>query len=92
MKVYKFGGTSVGTPDRMKEVAGLIRENDLQKIVVLSAVAGTTNALVEIGDCYRAGNIEAANECLENLKTKYTPFVEILIDNSHCFRSTCFFF
>ena len=80
MKVYKFGGTSVGTPDRMKEVAGLIRENDLQKIVVLSAVAGTTNALVEIGDCYRAGNIEAANECLENLKTKYTPFVTSLLE------------
>ena len=47
MKVYKFGGTSVGTVERMKHVAELISES-APKIVVLSATAGTTNHLEEI--------------------------------------------
>ena len=49
MKVMKFGGTSVGKPERMQDVAGLITTDDERKIVVLSALSGTTNALVEIG-------------------------------------------
>jgi len=47
MKVLKFGGTSVGKPERMHSVAKLISGND-KKLVVLSAVSGTTNALVDI--------------------------------------------
>ena len=47
MKVLKFGGTSVGSPQRMKEVSALINDGK-QKIVVLSAMSGTTNSLVEI--------------------------------------------
>ncbi len=49
MKVMKFGGTSVGKPERMHEVAKLITTDPEKKIVVLSALSGTTNALVEIG-------------------------------------------
>ena len=49
MKVLKFGGTSVGTPQRMKDVAQLINDGQ-QKIVVLSAMSGTTNSLVDISD------------------------------------------
>ena len=49
MKVLKFGGTSVGSAQRMKSVAGLIGDGS-QKIVVLSAMSGTTNTLVEISD------------------------------------------
>ena len=49
MKVLKFGGTSVGTPQRMKDVVRLITDGE-QKIVVLSAMSGTTNSLVEISD------------------------------------------
>ena len=47
MKVLKFGGTSVGSAQRMKDVAKLITDGE-QKIVVLSAMSGTTNTLVEI--------------------------------------------
>ena len=47
MKVMKFGGTSVGSADRIKDVAGLITGRG-QNIVVLSAMSGTTNTLVEI--------------------------------------------
>ena len=49
MKVLKFGGTSVGSAQRMKEVAKLITDGE-RKIVVLSAMSGTTNTLVEISD------------------------------------------
>ena len=49
MKVLKFGGTSVGSAERIKEVAKLINDGD-KKIVVLSAMSGTTNSLVEISD------------------------------------------
>ena len=49
MKVLKFGGTSVGSPERMKGVCQLINDGE-KKIVVLSAMSGTTNSLVEISD------------------------------------------
>ena len=50
MKVMKFGGTSVGKPQRMQQVASLVTKDDERKIVVLSALSGTTNALVEISE------------------------------------------
>ena len=51
MKVLKFGGTSVGSADRIRAVAGLI-DNGEPQIVVLSAMSGTTNTLVEISNCF----------------------------------------
>ena len=66
MKVLKFGGTSVGTPQRMKDVAQLINDGQ-QKIVVLSAMSGTTNSLVEISDYYRKRNSEAAGSVINKL-------------------------
>ena len=77
MKVLKFGGTSVGTPQRMKEVAKLITDGQ-QKIVVLSAMSGTTNSLVEISDYYRKRNSEAAGSVINKLRTKYMQHVEEL--------------
>ena len=50
MKVLKFGGTSVGSPERMKDVCQLFTADGEQKVVVLSAMSGTTNSLVEISD------------------------------------------
>ena len=61
MKVLKFGGTSVGSAQRMKDVAKLITDGE-QKIVVLSAMSGTTNTLVEISDYLYKKNPEGANE------------------------------
>ena len=55
MKVLKFGGTSVGSAARMKNVANLILNGE-QKIVVLSAMSGTTNSLVEIADYFYKNN------------------------------------
>lgn len=60
MKVLKFGGTSVGSAARMKDVAKLICDGE-QKIVVLSAMSGTTNSLVEISDYFYKNNTSGAN-------------------------------
>ena len=70
MKVLKFGGTSVGSAQWMKEVAKLITDGE-QKIVVLSAMSGTTNTLVEISDYLYKKNPEGANEIINKLEVKY---------------------
>ncbi len=79
MKVMKFGGTSVGTPQRMKDVSLLITPNDGEKnFVVLSAMSGTTNALVEISDYLYKKNLEGANTIINQLERKYLGHVEEL--------------
>ena len=74
MKVLKFGGTSVGSAQRMKEVAKLITDGE-QKIVVLSAMSGTTNTLVEISDYLYKKNPEGANEIINRLEAKYNSML-----------------
>jgi len=77
MKIMKFGGTSVGNPDRMKALIPLI-DDDENKIVVLSAMAGTTNCLVEITDLLYADNINEASAKNNTLRSKYHQVVEEL--------------
>lgn len=79
MKVMKFGGTSVGLPQRMHEVAKLITADNQEKIVVLSAVSGTTNSLVEIASLLNKGNREGAKEKIDALEAHYKKFVEGLV-------------
>jgi len=79
MKVLKFGGTSVGTPQRMKEVVKLINDGE-QKIVVLSAMSGTTNMLYEISDYLHKKNPVGANENINKLEEKYLQHVDDLYD------------
>ena len=78
MKVMKFGGTSVGSPERMKSVAQLITDSGEPTFVVLSAMSGTTNSLVEISDYLYKKNPEGANEIINNLEKKYMQHVEDL--------------
>jgi aspartate kinase len=75
MKVMKFGGTSVGSPERMKNVASLITESGEPTFVVLSAMSGTTNSLVEVSDYLYKKNPEGANEVVNNLEKKYEQHV-----------------
>ena len=77
MKVLKFGGTSVGSAERMKGVAKLIADGQ-QKIVVLSAMSGTTNSLVEISDYLYKKNPEGANEIINTLESKYKKHIDEL--------------
>ena len=78
MKVMKFGGTSVGSPQRMKEVATLITKSGEPVFVVLSAMSGTTNSLVEISDYLYKKNPDGANEVINALERKYMRHVEEL--------------
>lgn len=75
----KFGGTSVGLPHRMHEVARLITSDDEPKIVVLSAVSGTTNSLVEIGNFLAKGDRETAKQKIDALEAKYKQFITELV-------------
>lgn len=77
MKVLKFGGTSVGSPERMKKLLDIVNADERQ-IVVLSAVSGTTNNLVEIGQAYLAGDKTKAANLINTLKAKYEAFVKEL--------------
>ena len=77
MKVLKFGGTSVGSAQRMKEVAKLITDGK-RKVVVLSAMSGTTNTLVEISDYLYKKNPEGANEIINKLESNYKQHIDQL--------------
>jgi aspartate kinase len=81
MKVMKFGGTSVGKPERMHEVAKLITRDTDHKIVVLSALSGTTNSLVEISNFLAQGNREGAKNTIEKLHDHYKQFILQLVQN-----------
>ena len=86
MKVLKFGGTSVGKPERMRQVREIITKDDDQKVVVLSAVSGTTNSLVEIGErLYQKRKNDAFNK-IEELYAKYESFVIDLYSDAKVFE------
>ena len=73
----KFGGTSVGTPQRMKDVVRLITDGQ-QNLVVLSAMSGTTNSLIEISDYLYKQNLEGALTCVNKLQDKYIGHINEL--------------
>lgn len=79
MKIMKFGGTSVGKPERMQQVMELITKGDEPVITVLSALSGTTNALVSIGDAMAEGNRELAKENIDKLEAHYHTFIKDLL-------------
>lgn len=82
MIIYKFGGTSVGSPERMHKVATLITRDTESKIVVLSALSGTTNHLVEIGELLIQQKQKEAKELVHALHQHYLSFVEKLFPSS----------
>ena len=77
MKVLKFGGTSVGSAERMRGVADIV-VNDEPKIVVLSAMSGTTNSLVAIGEKLYADDKDGAKKAIAELEYKYFETVKEL--------------
>ncbi len=79
MKVLKFGGTSVGSPQRMKDVCRLITADNQKKLVVLSAMSGTTNSLVEIAQYLYGGNKAGADDVINRLRAKYYAHVPDLL-------------
>ncbi len=78
MQVWKCGGTSVGKPERMHSIRNLITEDSTRKIVVLSALSGTTNALISIGESLKANNDAEATQKIEELYAHYETFIKEL--------------
>lgn len=91
MKVMKFGGTSVGSPERMKNVSTLVTSSGEPVFVVLSAMSGTTNSLVEISDYLYKKNPEGANEIINRLEQKYMQHVEELYSTDEMKKATAEF-
>jgi aspartate kinase len=79
MKVMKFGGTSVGKPERMQQVKELITRHNTPTLVVLSALSGTTNSLVEISQSLASGDKPEAQQRIERLEAHYRQFVLSLL-------------
>ncbi len=88
MKVMKFGGTSVGSPARMKEVTKLVTKSGEPVFVVLSAMSGTTNSLVEISDYLYKKNPEGANEVINALERKYMKHIDELYSTDEMKNTT----
>ena len=79
MKIMKFGGTSVGKPERMHHIASLVQKQTEPTIVVLSALSGTTNSLIEIGDLIAKGDRASARQAIDKLEAHYLDFMANLV-------------
>jgi len=80
MKVYKFGGTSVGSAERFRALIPLINDNT-KKIVVLSAMAGTTNALVDMSQLFSEGKKKASGIKCEAMRKQYHAVADALFSS-----------
>lgn len=78
MQVWKFGGTSVGKPERMHSIRNLVTADSGRKIVVLSALSGTTNALISMGESAKANNEAEVQQKVDALKAHYDAFIKEL--------------
>lgn len=79
MIVYKFGGTSQATAERMKTVADLVTRDEQQKVVVLSAVSGTTDALIKLSK----SELETAGLLIDQLRNQYHTYINDLLESPH---------
>lgn len=92
MNVFKFGGTSVGSPERIRNVAQLIANSHHPVFVVLSAMSGTTNTLIEITNQLYHKNPGKANEIIDNLEKDYRKHVDTLYTTGVYKKKTHAFF
>ncbi len=82
----KFGGTSVGKPDRMKHIASLLLKEPEPAVVVLSALSGTTNTLVEIGNNIAKGDRHSAQQVITKLEDYYQAFIRELFEKDETYN------
>jgi len=78
MQVWKFGGTSVGKPERMHAIRALVTADTGRKIIVLSALSGTTNALISISESAKANQVAEVEQKTNDLKAHYDSFIQEL--------------
>ena len=82
MRILKFGGTSVGNPSRMRDVLEILKRSQGAKIVVLSAMAGTTNELVSLSAELAASDVDSASKRIDDLYDQYQKVVSGLFEES----------
>lgn len=87
MKVMKFGGTSVGQPKRMQQIAALLLKQTEPALVVLSALSGTTNALVEIGTNIAKSDRHGAQQTINKLQEHYATFIKELFEKEENYNT-----
>jgi aspartate kinase len=80
MIVLKFGGTSVGTPQGMNQIREIITKDNNKKLIVLSALSGVTNTLVEIGERLRKKEHDQATKVIKKLQKRYDEFIDELFE------------
>lgn len=83
MKVLKFGGTSVGSPHSIRNVKRIIENIDGPKLIVLSAMSGVTNHLVQINDCFKTGDLPQAQQIIQELRLKHLGVLADLIPSEN---------
>ena len=88
----KFGGTSVGSPERMKNVSQLVTKDNEPVFVVLSAMSGTTNSLIEISNYLYRKNPEGANDVINRLEEKYKQHINELYTTEEYKQKTVYKF
>ncbi|MDX1761212.1 MAG: aspartate kinase [Christiangramia sp.] len=88
MKVLKFGGTSVGSAESIRNVRNIIAAQSGRKIVVVSAMSGVTNRLVEISEAVRTGNTNSIDQLMLELKLKHLQLIEELLESEKNKRAT----
>ena len=90
MKVMKFGGRSLGSPERMREVVNIIAANEEPVIVVLSALAGTSQTLRDLIDALQHYRRSQAKSSLKKMETFYREFINGLLQtNEEIGRASC---
>lgn len=87
MKVMKFGGTSVGSPQRIKNVASLISGKG-KNMIVLSAMSGTTNSLIEISQAVKSNDPQLACKLISSLEERYSGVIEELLSTQEARERT----
>ena len=85
MIVLKFGGTSVGSVENFRKVAKIVQDTSGEKIVVLSAMSGVTNTLVQIGELLQSRKKQEALQLIHGLNDKYLSVAKELLDSDECF-------
>jgi len=79
MKVLKFGGTSVGSPESIRNVKNIISNMPGNKLLVLSAMSGVTNQLIEISEYVKTGKLDQVSENIQALKAKHFSIIDELV-------------
>jgi aspartate kinase len=80
MKVFKFGGASVNSVERIQNLAAIVRSfNDQPLTIIISAMGKTTNALEKVVEAFYAGKKEEALQLFGVVKNQHLTTAKYLL-------------